>query len=92
MMTITTGIFNAVMIGKGLDCGESFLINFNEDVTGLPKSVDNTYYELNLPSELQIEGKEIKVTFRTLKESEYIPCTALGTAYSIIYILSATDR
>lgn len=85
-------VFNAVVIGKGVDCGDSFLIKFNEGVSGLPKSVDNTYYELNLPEELKVAGKEIKVDFRTLKENEYIPCTALGIAYNIIYITSATSK
>lgn len=85
-------LFNAVVIGKGLDCGDLFLIKFNDDIAGLPNSVDNIYYELNLPDKLKVEGKEIKVEFRKLKESEYFPCTTLGTGYSAIYIISATDK
>ena len=85
-------LFNAVVIGKGLDCGDSFLIKFNENIKGLPNSIDNTYYEINLPNEFKVAGKEIKVDFREPKENEYFPCTTLGIGYNLIYIISAESK
>jgi len=85
-------LFNAVVIGKGLDCGDSFLIKFNENTAGLPNSIDNTYYEINLPNEFKVAGKEIKVDFREPKENEYFPCTTIGIGYNLIYIIAATSK
>ncbi|RXJ45771.1 hypothetical protein [Gelidibacter gilvus] len=85
-------LFNAVVIGKGLDCGDSFLIKFNENSPGLPSSIDNTYYEINLPNEFKVAGKEIVVDFRKPKENEYFPCTTLGIGYNLIYIISAKSK
>lgn len=85
-------LFNAVVIGKGLDCGDSFLIKFNENIKGLPNTIDNTYYEINLPNEFKVAGKEIKVDFRDPEENEYLICTTLGPGYNLIYIISAESR
>ena len=86
-----TEFFNAVVIGKGLDCRDSFLIKVN-GYSGLPNTVDDTYYEINLPKEFKVEGKEIKVEFREPRDKEFIPCTTLGPGYSLIYIISAESR
>jgi len=80
--------FNAVVIGKGLDCGNSFLIKFDENVTGLPTTIDNTFYEINLPNEFKVEGEKIKVKLREPQENEFFPCTTLGPGYNLIYIIS----
>lgn len=85
-------LFNAVVIGKGLDCGNSFLIKFNENITGLPNTIDNTFYEINLPNELKENGKEIKVAFREPKDNEFLLCTTLGPGYNVIYITSAKSE
>ena len=45
--------FNATVLGKGLDCGNSFLIQFDEGVVGLP-SAYRLYYEINLPESYKI--------------------------------------
>ncbi|MFK5958691.1 MAG: hypothetical protein QM495_07440 [Lutibacter sp.] len=85
-------LFNAVVIGKGLDCGDSFLIKFNENITRLPNTIDNTFYEINLPNEFKEEGKEIKVDFREPKDNEFLLCTTLGPGYNVIYIISAKSE
>jgi hypothetical protein len=85
-------LFDAVVIGKGLDCGDSFLIKFNENIPGLPNTIDNTFYEINLPNEFKEDGKEIKVDFRETKDNEYLICTTLGIGYNAIYILSAKSK
>ena len=85
-------LFDATVIGKGLDCGDSFLIKFNENVIGLPSTIDNTFYEINLPNEFKVDGKQIKVDFRETKDDEYLICTNLGPGYNAIYIISAKSK
>lgn len=81
--------FNAVVKSKGLDCGNTFLIEFNEDVQNLPNNtMDNIYYAINLPDEYKVEGTEINVVFRQPEDEEYIACTTMGTTYPQIYIIS----
>ena len=80
-------IFNATVLGKGMDCGNSFLIKFNNDISGLPvNNFDNTFYEINLPEEFKTEGKKIKVEFREPENDEIMVCTTMGIGYPQIYI------
>jgi len=80
--------FNATVQGKGLDCGNSFLIKFDKNVSGLPEnSFDNTFYEINLPEEFKVEGKKVYVEFRELENDEMITCTTMGIGYPQIYIM-----
>jgi len=83
--------FNATVQGKGLDCGNSFLIKFDDDATGLPKNSfgGNTFYEINLPVEFKIEGKKVYVEFREPKNDEIMVCTTMGIGYTQIYITKA---
>ena len=85
-------LFDAVVIGKGLDCGDSFLIKFNENITGLPNTIDNTFYTINLPNEFKEEGKEIKIDFREPINNEFLLCTTLGPGYNAIYIITAKSK
>lgn len=86
-------LFNATVIGEGLDCGNSYLIKFNDDVSGLPQnSFDNIFYELNLPEDYKVEGKLIFVEFRLPENDELIVCTTLGLAYPQIYITKAESK
>ena len=85
--------FNATVIGEGLDCGNSYLIKFNDNVSGLPQnSLDNTFYEINLPEEYKVEGKLIHVEFRLPENDEFMLCTALGIAYPQIYITKVGEK
>ena len=82
--------FNATVLGKGLDCGNSFLIKFNDDVSGLPENTfDNTFYEINLPEEHKIEGKQVYVEFREPVNDETMVCTTMGIGYPQLYITKA---
>jgi len=79
--------YNAIVIRKGMDCGNTFLIQFNEDVTGLPDNTSNkTFYAINLPEEYKVSGKKIIVEFREPNTSEMIVCTTMGIGYPQIYI------
>lgn len=78
---------NATVLGKGLDCGDIFLIEFDVTVTGLPENIfGNIYYADNLPHNLKIEGKRIHVKFREPNEEELMVCHDMGPAYSHIFI------
>ena len=54
-----TAFAGATVLGKGTDCGNSFLLKFDDDVMGLPENFDHTFYEINLPEDYKIEGKKI---------------------------------
>jgi hypothetical protein len=82
----STSYANAIVLGKGLDCGNSFLIKFDNGVTGFPQNSDNTFYEINLPDDYKIEGRKIKVEFRDPKPDEIMVCTTMGIAYPQIFI------
>ena len=78
--------FKVTVLGKGLDCGNAFVIRFDEEVAGLPDSpVKNHYYADNLPEEHKIEGKNIEIRFRLPKEDEMYACTMMGPTYPYIY-------
>ena len=80
-------LFSATVLGRGMDCGDSYLIKFNSDVPGLPENTfDNTFYEINLPDEYKIEGMNIKVEFREPANAEIMVCTTMGIGYPQIYI------
>ena len=56
---------NATVLGRGMDCGNLFLIKFDDDVYLLPiNTSDNIFYGINLPEKYKIKGMRIKVGFR----------------------------
>ena len=77
---------NAKVLGKGLDCGNSFLIQFDENVVGLP-SPYKVYYEINLPEKYKIDNERISVKFRVPDNDEIMVCTMMGPTYPQIYIV-----
>lgn len=79
--------FNATVLRQGMDCGKAFLIQFNDNVSGLPINTrDNIFYAINLPEEYKINGMKIKVEFREPFNNEIMVCTAMGPGYPQIYI------
>lgn len=80
--------YDATVIEKGLDCGESYLIKFDEDIlkNSLSSDDDRTYYEINLPQEYKVEGKRIKIQFRDPTADELMLCTMVDFSYPQIYI------
>jgi len=76
----------ATVLGKGLDCGNSYLLKFDDDVMGLPENFDQIFYEINLPDDYKIEGKKIKVGFRDPEPDEMMACTTMGIGYPEIFI------
>ncbi len=85
----TDNVFNAIVLSEGVDCGASFLIQFNNEVENLPENnVDNIFYEINLPQEYKIANLQIQATFRAPTASEEMGCTTFGILYPQIMILS----
>jgi hypothetical protein len=76
----------ATVRGKGLDCGNSFIIQFDEDVVGLPLP-NKVYYEINLPEKYKIANERINVKFRVPNNDEIMACTTMGPSYPQIYIV-----
>jgi len=81
-----TAFASATVLGKGLDCGNSYLLKFDDDVTGLTENLDHIFFEINLPDDYKIEGKKIKVRFRSPKPDEMMACTTMGIGYPEIFI------
>lgn len=81
--------YNAVVLRVGLDCGENYLIKFNSDVVGLPSNTsDNVFYEINLPSQYKVNGKQLNIDFRAPTDTEIMVCSSMDFAYPQIYIKS----
>jgi hypothetical protein len=80
--------YDAIVLQKGTDCGESYLIKFDDDImkNSLSSDDDRTYYEINLPQEYKVEGKRIKVQFRQPTADELMLCTMMDFSFSQIYI------
>jgi hypothetical protein len=89
--------YAATVIGKGPDCGDTFLVRFAEKGEvgkSLPdgnavSSESGIYYADGLPTAFKTEGSEIRITFRTLRADEAIACTALGPAYAHLRVTDA---
>jgi len=78
--------FDATVLGKGMDCGNSFLIQFDAGVTGLP-SPFKIYYEINLPEKYKINNERISVKLRVPNNDENMVCTMMGPTYPQINII-----
>lgn len=79
-------MYQATVIGLGMDCGDAFLIQFEEKINSLPASSQNIYYEINLPEEYKVAGREILIQFREPQSGEIMVCTAMGPGYPQVVI------
>jgi hypothetical protein len=72
--------FDAKVIGKGIDCGDTFLIDLKNltDNSGLENSI---YYAFELPSEFKVVNIEIQLNCRLPNENEDVACTTLGASH-----------
>jgi len=88
--------FNAEVLGMGMDCGDTFLINFMEgDKEKIFQTMEieedawfPTYYAFNLPNEFKIGGLQVRIKFGkpTSDESKGKACTTFGPGFSHIWI------
>ena len=83
-------VYNAKVLSLGIDCGDTYLLQFKEGVAAIPSnSFNNIFYAVNLPDAYKIDNTEVFVKFREPTNSEIPACTSEGIAYPIIYIISA---
>jgi hypothetical protein len=76
--------FKAEVIGVGMDCGDTFLVEFmccNQEIAKIMdseccvSSSENIYYALNLPEEAKQEGIIVEIQFRKPEPDEGMLCT-----------------
>ena len=80
-------IYNATVIGVGPDCGNSYLIKFEKNASGVPTNTSqNIFYEINLPSQYKVNDLKLNITFRPPTNNEIIACTSRDYAYPQIFI------
>jgi hypothetical protein len=78
---------NARVIGKGMDCGDSYIIEFKDGIEGLPEnSFGLRFYEIGLPDEYKIPGKQITIEFREPELDEIMSCSLIGPSYPQLVI------
>lgn len=78
---------NAKVLRIGEDCGNSYLIQLNDN--NIPSnSTNNIFYEINLPEEFKMNDLEININFRLPNDNEIMNCTGQGITYPQIYIES----
>jgi hypothetical protein len=80
--------FEATVISKGLDCGETFLISLKNLETNSAIE-DGTYYADNLEAEYKVEGLKIYLNCRNPNNDELLPCTTLGPSYPHVVVLDS---
>lgn len=85
--------YPVTVIGRGMDCGDAYLIKFDENVPGLPANTfDNIYYEINLPAQYNIPGTKINIKFREPEVDEAMFCTTMGPGYPQLFIIKAEQE
>lgn len=80
--------FEAKVLGKGIDCGEAYLIDLNK-TTGDSDIKNGTYYADNLPEELKLKGTRMKLNCRKPTIDEAYPCTTLGLGYFHVIVIES---
>ncbi len=83
---LSNDFFSAVVLQEGRDCGDTFLIDFNEDVSSVTGDTTTIYYANALPSEYKVEGINIKIRFRLLSEEELFACFTSGIPFPHIVV------
>jgi hypothetical protein len=86
--------FIAEVLGKGMDCGGTYLINLmkgdREKIFQILKMESDawfpTYYALNLPNEFKIEELQVRIKFRRPTPDEDVFCTCMGPGFGHIWI------
>lgn len=78
--------FEAKVISKGLDCGETFIISLqsrDED----SNIEDGTYYADNLDSDFKVSGLKILLNCREPNNDELYACTMMGPTYPHVIVI-----
>ena len=88
--------FEATVIGRNMDCGlyEIEITKGLEDVISIVGSSpsEGIYIAKNLPEDLEVNGLLIKLELRRPKNNELGPCTAMGPAYTWLFVTKAEKK
>lgn len=87
--------FHVFVYGKGIDCGDLFLLNFLDNIDELYQITAQegwqTCYAYSLKEEFKVQGKELLVKIRKPTKDELFPCTHLEPGYPWVTIVSAQE-
>ena len=72
--------YEATVINKGMDCGETFVISLKRIADNL-EFEDGTYYADQLDSDFKVPGLKIYLNCREPYDSEIYACTMMGPTY-----------
>lgn len=78
-------LYEATVIGKGLDCGNTFIISLKNKETQ-SNIEDGTYYADNLDPGLKQPGLKIYLNCREPENTEFYACTTLGITYPHVIV------
>ena len=87
--------FHVIVKGKGMDCGDLFVIEFSDhfdelyQVTG--REGWQMCYAYGLEEKFKVQGKELLVKIRKPKKDELRFCTCMGPGYPWVTIVSAKE-
>lgn len=82
--------YEATVLGKGIDCGNTFVIELkNIDETDI---ADGIYYADNLNEDFKIDGFKILLNCRSPQNEELYPCTTLGFGYSHVFVTEVIKK
>ena len=86
-------IFFVEVLGKGMDCGDTFIVQFKEeDKSKVRKYHENTnsfypvYYANNLIEDHKVAGLKLRITLEVCDAIEFPLCTAWGPGYGHVCI------
>ena len=87
--------FNVTVEGKGVDCGDLYLIRVNDNLEELYRITGRegwqTCYAYGLAEEYKVEGKKLLVELRAPRKSELFACTTLGPGYPWVTVVKVTN-
>jgi len=91
--------FNVTVIGKGIDCGDLFLIEVNDNPEALYRitgqEVWQTCYAYGLGEEYKVKGKKLLIELRAPRKRELFACTTLGPGYpwvTVVEVIATTNE
>jgi hypothetical protein len=86
-----TSHFNVTVFGQGLDCGDLFLIDVNNNIEELFKITNQEgwarCYAYGLAEEYKVPGLNLLVELRAPTNDEFRPCTAMGPGYPWVTVV-----
>lgn len=88
---LTNDFFSAIVLQRGQDCGNTFLIDFKEDVFSVTGDSTTIYYANALPNEYKEEGMNVKIKFRLLSEQELFACFTSGIPFPHIVVTEVKE-